>query len=82
MKGQLPKKKLDALMHRAYLKTYLSGRFLRSMFSQKTNPQRLRRAMFGVFWSWIWFLVKGQLRAWLRLKRKSQPHRRSSTDAK
>jgi radical SAM superfamily enzyme YgiQ (UPF0313 family) len=77
MKGQLPKKKLDSLMHRAYLKVYLSPRFLRSMFSQRTNLFRLRRTMFGVFWSWIWFLVKEQARSWVGLKRRShQPHRR------
>ena len=83
MKGQLPKKKLDALMHRAYLKVYLSGRFLRSMFSQRTNLQRLRRTMFGVFWSWIWFLVKEQARSWVGLRRKSsQPHRREAVAEK
>jgi radical SAM superfamily enzyme YgiQ (UPF0313 family) len=70
MKGQLPKKKLDALMHRAYLKVYLSPRFLLSMFSQKTNLERLRRTMFGVFWSWIWFLVKNQVRSLFGLKHK------------
>ncbi|KKM14672.1 hypothetical protein LCGC14_1703780 [marine sediment metagenome] len=77
MKGQLPKKTLDALMHRAYLKVYLSKRFLLSMFSQRTNLQRLRRTMFGVFWSWIWFLLKEQVRCWFGTRRKSsQPHRR------
>ncbi len=77
MKGQLSKKTLDALMHRAYLKVYLSKRFLLSMFSQRTNLQRLRRTMFGVFWSWIWFLVKEQVRCRFAMRRKSsQPHRR------
>jgi anaerobic magnesium-protoporphyrin IX monomethyl ester cyclase len=80
MRGQLPKKKLESLMHGAYLKVYLSRRFLRSMFTQRTNLHRLRRTMFGVFWSWIWFLVKEQARVWLGLRRKSpHPHRR--TDA-
>ena len=83
MKGQLPKKKLDALMHQAYLKVYLSGRFFRSMFSQRTNLQRLRRTMFGVFWSWIWFLVKEQVRGLFGLRRKSpQPHRREAPAGK
>ena len=77
MQGQLPKKTLDALMHKAYLKVYLSKRFLFSMFSQQTNLQRLRRTMFGVFLSWICFLVKNQARSWLGLKRKlSQPNRK------
>jgi anaerobic magnesium-protoporphyrin IX monomethyl ester cyclase len=75
MKGQLPKKKLDALMNEAYLKVYLSGRFLRSMFSQRTNLQRLRRTMFGVFWSWIWFLLKQHV-PFVRKAKASQPHRR------
>jgi len=83
MKGQLSKKKLDALMHRAYLKVYLSNRFIRSMFSQRTNLQRLRRTMFGVFWSWIWFLVKEHARSWFGLGRKSSgPHRRQSVAGK
>ena len=80
MKGQLPKKKLDALMHRAYLNVYLSPRFLMSMFSQKTNLQRLRRTMFGVFLSWIWFLVKDQTRSWLGLRPKlSNPRQHRDT---
>ena len=83
MRGQLSKKKLDALMHRAYLKVYLSNRFIRSMFSQRTNLQRLRRTMFGVFWSWIWFLVKEHARSWFGLGRKSSgPHRRQSVAGK
>ncbi len=62
LRGQLPKKTLEKLMHSAYLKVYLSGRFLQSMFTQRTNLHRLRRTMFGVFWCWIWFLLKGILR--------------------
>ncbi|MFB3891893.1 MAG: radical SAM protein [Phycisphaerae bacterium] len=58
MKGQLSKPELDAYMHKAYLKTYLSWRFLKSMFSQRSNINRLRRTAFGVFWAWIWFLIK------------------------
>jgi radical SAM superfamily enzyme YgiQ (UPF0313 family) len=75
LRGQLPKKKLDALMHEAYLKVYLSGRFFRSMFSQRTNLQRLRRTMFGVFWSWIWFLLKEQI-PFVRKAKQAQPRRR------
>jgi len=80
MKGQLSKKKLDALMHLAYLKVYLSQRFLRSLFGQGTNLQRLRRTMFGVFWSWIWFLLKGSARSWFGLRRSAGPHRRVSRE--
>ncbi|MCK5558711.1 MAG: radical SAM protein, partial [Candidatus Hydrogenedentes bacterium] len=58
MKGQLSKKKLDALMHRAYLKAYLSRHFLGSLFSRRTNLHRLRRTALRVFSSWIWFLLK------------------------
>ena len=80
MKGQLPKKKLDALMHRAYLKVYLSRRFLLSMFKQQTNLHRLRRTMFGVFLSWIWFLLKNRVRSWVGLKGKlSNPRQRLDT---
>ena len=83
MKGQLSKKKLDALMHRAYLKVHLSGRFFRSMFNQRTSLRRLRRTMFGVFWSWIWFLVTEQVRCRFATRRKSsQPHRRGVADRK
>jgi hypothetical protein len=62
-------------MHEAYLKVYLSGRFFRSMFSQRTNLQRLRRTMFGVFWSWIWFLLKEQI-PFVRKAKQAQPRRR------
>jgi len=58
MTGQLSKKEMDAVMHRAYLGVYLSWRFLKSMFTQRTNLDRLRRTAFSVFGRWIWFLVK------------------------
>ncbi len=61
MKGQLSKEQMDAHMHKAYLKTYMSMRFLLSMFSKRTNLQRLRRTAFGVFWKFIWFLLKQRL---------------------
>jgi radical SAM superfamily enzyme YgiQ (UPF0313 family) len=61
MKGQLSKKQLDAIMHKAYLKVYLGRRFLKSLFTKKTNLDRLRRAMFGVFGSWIAYLVRERL---------------------
>jgi radical SAM superfamily enzyme YgiQ (UPF0313 family) len=70
MKGQLPKKELDAIMHKAYLKTYLSRRFLGSLFTQKTNLSRLRRTAFGVFWSWIKFLIKEHLSGLVGRKQK------------
>ena len=38
MLGQLPKPAMDALLHRAYLKTYMSGRFFRSLLSRRTKP--------------------------------------------
>jgi len=58
LKGQLPKREMDALMHKAYLGVYLSRRFLLSLFSSRTNLNRLRRTALGVFWSWIWFLIR------------------------
>lgn len=72
MKGQLPRKELDALMHQAYLKVYLSPRFLSSLFTSRTNLSRLRRTALGVFWSWISFLVKERFAG--LLGRKSQAH--------
>jgi len=61
MKGQLPKAEMDAIIQKAYLKTYLSWRFLASVFSQRTNLNRLRRTIFGVFWSWIWFSIRQRI---------------------
>jgi anaerobic magnesium-protoporphyrin IX monomethyl ester cyclase len=58
MKGQLSKAELDAYQHKAYLKVYLSRRFLKSLFTQKTNLMRLRRTALGVFWSFIKLLIK------------------------
>lgn len=67
MKGQLSKKKLDSLMQIAYLRTYMSGRFLLSLFANETNLSRLRRTIFGVFGSWTWFIIKNQLAGLLGL---------------
>ena len=61
MAGQLPKPQMDALIHKAYLGSYLSWPFLASLFSQRTNLQRLRRTAFQVFFKWIWLLVKERL---------------------
>lgn len=58
---QLPKARMDALMHRAYFKTYTSWRFLRAIFSKKTNLHRLRRTAFFAFGSWIRILVKERI---------------------
>jgi anaerobic magnesium-protoporphyrin IX monomethyl ester cyclase len=60
MKGQLPRAELDKLMRTAYRKVYLGLGFLTSILSERTNIGRLRRTAFGVFWSWIWFLLKEQ----------------------
>ena len=61
MKGQLPKKEMDAVMHRAYLQVYLRWRFFRSLFTKRTNLARLRRTALRAFASWIWLLVKERL---------------------
>jgi radical SAM superfamily enzyme YgiQ (UPF0313 family) len=58
MPGQLPKSEMDALIQRAYLRVYLSLRFLASMFSKRTNLARLRRTALGVFWAWIWYIIR------------------------
>ena len=63
LKGQLPKDQLDAHMRRAYLKVYTSGRFWLSLLSERTNLQRLRRTAFGVFGSFIKFLIKERFAA-------------------
>ena len=63
MDGQLSKAAMDAVMHKAYLKVYLSPRFLLSLFSKRTNLHRLRRTAVQVFFSWIWLLVKERLTA-------------------
>jgi anaerobic magnesium-protoporphyrin IX monomethyl ester cyclase len=70
MVGQLPKKDLDAIMNKAYLKVYLGRRFLRSLFTKKTNLSRLRRTALGVFWSWIHFLIKERMSSWVGRKQK------------
>ncbi len=58
MTGQMAKKDIDSIMHRAYLQVYLSRRFLQSLFTRRTNLHRLRRTALRVFSSWIWFLLK------------------------
>ena len=58
MKGQLPKKQMDALMQRAYLRVYMSRRFFKSVFTQRTNLDRLRRTAFSVFWWFIFFVIR------------------------
>jgi anaerobic magnesium-protoporphyrin IX monomethyl ester cyclase len=72
MKGQLPKKEMDAVMHRAYLGVYMSQRFLFSLFSKRTNLSRLRRTAFGVFWAWIKFLLRDRVRMLLGLRQHVQ----------
>ncbi len=61
MPGQLPKEEMDAVMHKAYLQVYLSRRFLRSLFSKRTNLYRLRRTALRVFFAWIWLLIKERI---------------------
>ena len=70
MKGQLPKAELDKLMHTAYRKVYLSFGFIRALFTKRTNISRLRRTAFGVFWAWIWYLIKEQVLGLIRRKPK------------
>ncbi|RPI63076.1 MAG: radical SAM protein [Planctomycetaceae bacterium] len=74
MTGQMSKKELDAVMHKAYLKVYLSRRFLASLFTQKTNLSRLRRTAFGVFWTWIKFLIKERVGMLFGMKPSGKPH--------
>lgn len=71
IKGQGSKAQMESIMHKAYLKAYLSPRFLLSLFSQRTNLSRLRRTVFGVFWSWIAFIIKQRLRSLVGLKVRS-----------
>ncbi|HUS47485.1 MAG TPA: radical SAM protein [Phycisphaerae bacterium] len=70
MAGQLSKKDMDAIMHRAYLKVYLGWRFIRSLFTQRTNVSRVRRTALGVFWSWIAYLIKERVSSWIGRKQK------------
>jgi radical SAM superfamily enzyme YgiQ (UPF0313 family) len=74
MKGQLSKKELDGFMSKAYLQTYLSWKFLAAPFHKHSNLGRLRATAFGVFWTWIWYLIKDGLRGLFHLKR-ATPHR-------
>jgi len=73
MDDQLPKGDMDAIMHRAYLKVYLRWRFLRSLFTRRTNLARLRRTALRVFASWIWVLVRERLVGLLRRRRAVPP---------
>jgi anaerobic magnesium-protoporphyrin IX monomethyl ester cyclase len=66
MTGQLPRKEMDALIRRAYSQVYFRWRFLRSLFSKRTNLLRLRRTALRTFAAWIWVLVKEKPAAWLR----------------
>ncbi len=70
MAGQLPKADMDALIHRAYLKSYVNPRFLGSIFSKRTNLHRLRRTSLRVFSTWIWFLLKERLSDFSRAVRR------------
>jgi len=66
MAGQLPAADMDAVLHRAYLASYLNRRFLLSLFSRRTNLHRLRRTALRVFFAWIRFLVSQRLVGLLR----------------
>jgi len=61
MTGQISRKKMDALLHQAYLASYLNRRFLLSLFSRRTNIHRVRRTALRAFFSWIRFLVRDRL---------------------
>lgn len=69
MAGQLPRKEMDAIIRRAYSQVYLRWRFLRCLFTKRTNLARLRRTALRAFASWIWVLLKGRLVALLRRRR-------------
>jgi anaerobic magnesium-protoporphyrin IX monomethyl ester cyclase len=68
MIGQMAKPEMDNLLNLAYLKSYLSRRFFRSLFSQKTNLNRLRRTALKVFWTFLWRIAKENLRNLVRRK--------------
>ncbi len=80
MTGQMPKKDLDALMHRAYLKAYLSWHFLGSLLTRRTNLDRLRRTALRVFSSWIWFLLKERAASLFRSGSRQKPERVKVSD--
>lgn len=69
MKGQLPKDEMDAIIRRAYRRVYLSRRFLRSLFTSRTNLDRLRRTAWRAFSSWIWLVLREWLASWFRWRR-------------
>ena len=73
MAGQLPQKEMDAFIRRAYSQVYFRWRFLRSLFTKRTNLARLRRTALRVFASWIWVLVKERPAALLRRRRVMSP---------
>jgi len=73
MKGQIPKKEMDAIIQRAYRQVYLSRRFLGSVFSRRTNLHRLRRTALRAFSSWILFVIKEWFASWLKRRRTASP---------
>jgi radical SAM superfamily enzyme YgiQ (UPF0313 family) len=75
MIGQMSKPEMDNLMNLAYLKSYLSGRFFRSLFSQKSNLNRLRRTALKVFWTFLWRIAKENLQDLIRRKPKETADR-------
>jgi anaerobic magnesium-protoporphyrin IX monomethyl ester cyclase len=76
MKGQMGKKEMDSIMQGAYLKIYLSKRFLKSLFSKKTNLSRLRRTALSAFSSWIRFAVRARLSGLVGIVAKRRRSRR------
>lgn len=76
MEGQLAKEEMDAIMHRAYLRVYLRWRFLRSLFTKRTNLARLRRTALRVFSSWIWLLIRERLASLFHRRRAGSRVRR------
>ncbi len=61
MTTQMSKEHLDALLQKAYLKSYLSWHFFGSLFSGRTNLHRLRRTSLRVFGGWIGYVLKERL---------------------
>ena len=78
LRGQLPKNEMDAIIHRAYRRTYLSKRFLASLFSRRTNLNRLRRTAWRVFSSWIWLVLKEWLGSLFGRGRRKRPRQEAA----
>jgi radical SAM superfamily enzyme YgiQ (UPF0313 family) len=74
MTDQLDKPAMDAIMRKAYLKVYLSGRFWKSLFTQKTNLDRLRRTAFGTFGTFIRFLIRERIGRLFGFRHKQKRH--------